>query len=155
MDGPGQVRNVHALFECHDKFGDGLTGAAIDDGCTKQASICPRDHLNEAVAVVFTDCAVGAAHLPAADLYVLPELHPRLLLGKPDMSHLGIRKGHPGNEVRKPGIAAWEQRVAGGLECLPPRKVSELISAGNIARGVNVFHIRAQLIVDWYAAFGV
>src|ERR1017187_5557321 len=155
MDGPGQVRNVHALFECHDKFSDGLAGAAIDDGCPKQASICLRDHLNEAVAVVFTDGAVGAAHLPAADLYVLPELHPCLFLGKPDVSHLGIREGHPGNEVRKPGIAAWEQGVTRGLECLPPRKMSELIAARDIARRVDVFHIGTQLIVNRNAAFGI
>src|SRR5260370_5204484 len=33
--------------------------------------------------------------------------------------------------------------------------MSELISAGDIACCVDVFHIRAQLLVDGYATFGV
>ena len=41
-----------------------------------------------------------------------------------------------------------EQRIPDGLKRLPRCKVGELISACNITRSVNVFHVRPKLIID-------
>src|SRR6266849_5002476 len=70
----GQVRDLHILFDGHDEFRNGFARAAVDDCCAKQGSILSRNHLNEAIAVVFADGAIGPAHLPTADSDVLPEL---------------------------------------------------------------------------------
>src|SRR5260221_1992428 len=139
---------LQLVFDGDGHLVDGFTGTFSNDCGSENRAVCLRDYFDEPILIVFTSGAIHPAQIPAANGYLLTKLGAGLFLGRPDMRNLGIGKGNPRNEVCESRTVPRQEGVADRLKRLPSRKVGELITANDVARGVNVFGGRSQSIVN-------
>ncbi len=89
------------------------------------------------------------------DSQILTEPHGGLLFGRAHVRHLRICEGHSRNYAGHTGAAAGKQNIAYSVKRLPPGIVRELLSAHDIARGINPAGRCAQSCIDLNTSNGV
>lgn len=74
---------------------------------------------------------------------------------RPATRDFGIGECEPRDEIGHPGTSPRKQSFADCLKCLPSGEVSELVAAGNLAGGVDLFGAGSEMGVDIDAVVGV
>src|SRR2546426_3013655 len=94
-----KLRYFQVLFYRYDQLTEGFPSSCGNNRCPENGPITFCHEPDEALSIVLTHRPVNLAHLRVADLYVVPELGPRLLFGGPDLSDFRVGESNPRYQI--------------------------------------------------------
>ena len=151
MNRPSKIADFHPLLHCDNKFQNCFASSRSHDGCTQDCTVRLRNDLQETRDIVFAHRAIHFAHFPAMHLDTVAVLETSLFFSDPDVRDLRVRERYPRHEIAHTSRTARQQSIANSLKRLPSCVMGELVTARDIARSVDVLHVRSKMVIYRYA----